>query len=45
MQSSRTLARVIWVHTCEREGEQGKEDLLAKLHVQNFILQVGIREI
>ena len=27
------LSRVIWVHAREREGEQGKEDLLAKMSV------------
>lgn len=32
-QSSRTLARVIWIHNEEREGEEGKEDVLAKLYV------------
>jgi putative membrane protein len=29
--TSENMARIIWVHTKEREGEQGKEDLLAKL--------------
>jgi putative membrane protein len=29
--SSQTIARIIWVHTKEREGPQGKEDLLAKM--------------
>ena len=28
---SRNLARWIWVHVEEREGELGKDDLLAKL--------------
>lgn len=30
---SQNLARTIWIHTAEREGELGKEDLLAKLYV------------
>jgi predicted membrane chloride channel (bestrophin family) len=30
---SNNLARVIWVHAKEREGEQGKEDLLGKMCV------------
>ncbi|OCK78405.1 UPF0187-domain-containing protein [Lepidopterella palustris CBS 459.81] len=32
------LARTIWVHAKEREGEQGKEDLLAKLTGLNLIV-------
>jgi predicted membrane chloride channel (bestrophin family) len=32
------LARTIWVHSTEREGELGKEDLLAKLSALNMIL-------
>jgi len=28
---SRNLARIIWIHTNEREDEQGKDDLLGKL--------------
>ncbi|KAF2180613.1 UPF0187-domain-containing protein [Zopfia rhizophila CBS 207.26] len=32
------LARTIWIHTIEREGEQGKEDLLAKLTALNLIV-------
>lgn len=30
---SQNLARTIWLHTSEREGELGKQDLLAKLYV------------
>lgn len=30
---SQNLARTVWIHTDEREGELGKEDLLAKLYV------------
>jgi predicted membrane chloride channel (bestrophin family) len=30
---SQNLARTIWIHASEREGELGKEDLLAKLYV------------
>lgn len=29
---SQNLARTIWIHTSEREGELGKEDLLNKLY-------------
>ena len=32
------LARTIWIHTAEREGELGKEDLLAKLTGLNLII-------
>ncbi|RPA99079.1 UPF0187-domain-containing protein [Choiromyces venosus 120613-1] len=35
---SRNLSRIIWIHTSEREGEQGKDDLLAKLSAVNLIL-------
>jgi hypothetical protein len=31
--TTQNLARVIWVHAREREGEEGKEDLLAKMFV------------
>ncbi|KAF1998792.1 UPF0187-domain-containing protein [Amniculicola lignicola CBS 123094] len=34
---SQNLARTIWIHTAEREGELGKEDLLAKLSAFNLI--------
>lgn len=27
------IARTIWIHTKEREGQQGKEDLLQKVYV------------
>ena len=40
MQCSRTLARVIWVHTAEGEGEQGKEDVLAKLSVHALTFEL-----
>ena len=30
---SQNLARTIWIHTDEREGDLGKEDLLAKLYI------------
>jgi putative membrane protein len=29
--TSQTLARLIWIHTKEREGEFAKDDLLAKM--------------
>lgn len=33
IQTTRNLARTIWIDTIEREGEAGKEDLLLKLYV------------
>ena len=33
--TSQTLARLIWVHTKEREGHLSKEDLLAKMWVSS----------
>jgi ion channel-forming bestrophin family protein len=30
--TTRNLARIIWVHSAEREGELGKEDLIGKLY-------------
>jgi predicted membrane chloride channel (bestrophin family) len=30
--TSRNLARIIWVHIAERDGELGKEDLIGKLY-------------
>ncbi|KAI9924452.1 hypothetical protein MW887_007079 [Aspergillus wentii] len=41
-QTSRNLARTIWVDTAEREGEQGKEDLLGKLTAMNLILAFAV---
>ena len=35
---SQNLARVIWVHTKEREGELGKQDLLGKIACLNLII-------
>jgi len=34
---SQNLVRTIWIHTDEREGELGKEDLLAKLTALNLL--------
>ncbi|OAL47968.1 UPF0187-domain-containing protein [Pyrenochaeta sp. DS3sAY3a] len=34
---SQNLARTIWIHTAEREGEVGKEDLLNKLSALNLL--------
>lgn len=34
---SQNLARTIWIHTAEREGELGKEDLLKKLSALNLL--------
>jgi putative membrane protein len=38
----RNLGRYIWIHTTEREGEEGKEDLLAKITAINMILAFTI---
>jgi hypothetical protein len=38
IQTSRNLARIIWVHIDEREGEENsKVDLLRKLYIQGPI--------
>ncbi|KAJ5288789.1 hypothetical protein N7478_001819 [Penicillium angulare] len=42
VQTSRNLARLIWVHLGEREGEDGKEDLLRKLSAMNLILAFAV---
>ncbi|KNG82504.1 hypothetical protein ANOM_009690 [Aspergillus nomiae NRRL 13137] len=42
IQTSRNLARTIWVNTKEREGELGKEDLLQKLTAMNLILAFAV---
>jgi ion channel-forming bestrophin family protein len=34
--TARNLARVIWVHVPEREGELAKEDLLAKMYTMSL---------
>jgi putative membrane protein len=36
---SQNMARTIWYHTSEREGELGKEDLLNKLYVPVYAFQ------
>ena len=33
--TSHTLARLIWIHTKEREGDLAKKDLLAKMSVSS----------
>jgi len=33
MLASQNMARVVWLHGIERPGEQGKDDLLAKMCV------------
>lgn len=38
----RNLARMIWVSTSEREGEDGKNDLLAKVTAMNLILAFAV---
>ncbi|KAJ5182717.1 hypothetical protein N7492_000333 [Penicillium capsulatum] len=40
--ASRNLARTIWVNTLEREGEDGKVDLLRKLTAMNLILAFAV---
>ncbi|KJK64288.1 Bestrophin RFP-TM chloride channel [Aspergillus parasiticus SU-1] len=42
IQTSRNLARTIWVNTGERQGELGKEDLLQKLTAMNLILAFAV---
>lgn len=39
---SATLARNIWCHAKEREGEEGKKDLLAKVSFLNLITAFAI---
>jgi putative membrane protein len=34
---SQNMARTIWIHTAEREGELGKDDLLSKLTALNLL--------
>ncbi|PWY85768.1 UPF0187 domain membrane protein [Aspergillus sclerotioniger CBS 115572] len=41
-QTSRNLARTIWINTAERNGEEGKEDLLSKLTAMNLILAFAV---
>ncbi|PLB49110.1 UPF0187-domain-containing protein [Aspergillus steynii IBT 23096] len=41
-QASRNLARTIWICTTEREGEEGKEDVLDKLSAMNLILAFAV---
>ncbi|OOQ89829.1 UPF0187 domain membrane protein [Penicillium brasilianum] len=42
IQTSRNLARTIWVNTGEREGEDGKVDLLRKVTAMNLILAYAV---
>ncbi|KAF9890969.1 hypothetical protein FE257_005226 [Aspergillus nanangensis] len=42
IQTSRNLARTIWINTKDREGEFAKEDLLGKLTAMNLILAFAI---
>ncbi|OJJ48882.1 hypothetical protein ASPZODRAFT_1338687 [Penicilliopsis zonata CBS 506.65] len=42
IQTSRNLARTIWINTSERPGDKGKEDLLAKVTALNMILAFAI---
>ncbi|RDL40222.1 Uncharacterized protein BP5553_00201 [Venustampulla echinocandica] len=38
----RNLSRYIWIHTDEREGELGKQDLLAKVTAMNLVLAFAV---
>ncbi|KFY38175.1 hypothetical protein V495_06715 [Pseudogymnoascus sp. VKM F-4514 (FW-929)] len=38
----RNVARYVWVHVEEREGEQSKEDLLQKVTAMNLILSFAV---
>ncbi|TID20891.1 hypothetical protein E2P81_ATG05522 [Venturia nashicola] len=40
--SAQCLARVFWVHGAEREGEEGKQDLLAKMTALNLIVAFAV---
>ncbi|KAK4864316.1 hypothetical protein LT330_009843 [Penicillium expansum] len=42
IQASRNLSRTIWINTGEREGEEGKDDLLRKLSAMNLILAFAV---
>ncbi|KAJ5743000.1 hypothetical protein N7533_010102 [Penicillium manginii] len=42
IQTSRNLARTIWINTGEREGDLGKEDLLRKISAMNLILSFAV---
>ncbi|KAL4801000.1 Bestrophin, RFP-TM, chloride channel-domain-containing protein [Aspergillus venezuelensis] len=42
IQTSRNLSRTIWINTSEREGEDGKEDLLRKLSAINLIIAFAV---
>lgn len=35
--TTRMLCRVLWIHVKERDGEAGKEDILAKLYYSNLL--------
>ncbi|CAG8114111.1 unnamed protein product [Penicillium olsonii] len=42
VQTSRNLSRIIWINTGEREGEEGKDDILRKLSAMNLILAFAV---
>ncbi|KAJ5148768.1 hypothetical protein N7448_000346 [Penicillium atrosanguineum] len=42
IQISRNLSRTIWVNTGERQGEEGKVDLLRKITAMNLILAFAV---
>ncbi|KAJ5689119.1 hypothetical protein N7462_003511 [Penicillium macrosclerotiorum] len=42
IQTSRNMARTIWVNMSEREGEEGKVDLLRKITAMNLILAFAV---
>lgn len=41
LQSSRIISRTVWVSISEREGENGKTDLLAKVYELNSLFGMG----
>lgn len=42
IQTSRNMARTIWVHVKERPGDTGKEDVLGKVTAMNLLLAFSV---
>ncbi|KAF3406700.1 UPF0187 protein [Talaromyces pinophilus] len=42
IQTSRNMARTIWVHVKERPGEEGKQDVLGKITALNLLLAFSV---
>jgi len=42
IQTSRNMARTIWVHVKERPGEEGKKDVLGKITAMNLLLAFSV---